>query len=200
MKKFVTLTLSIFIVSYIPFVVFADTNCGTVGDNTSNLIERIGQSGADSDHPFAAGAKFSATQTATANSSEARISLFNSPADNFRADLEADVAGVPSGVSLATYTIPAGSLTGSFVNYTTNFTVSTAVVNGTTYWLVYSRSGSGDNTNAYNVSYSAGSTGRAVYYSGAWHADTAVIYYADLFCSAAAGSPVPPSVTYSFWW
>lgn len=63
------------------------------------------------------------------------------PSDNLEVAIQADSAGSPSGTDLALATIAGTTLTTSLARYVLNFASSFALTNGTTYWVVFRRSG-----------------------------------------------------------
>jgi hypothetical protein len=83
-----------------------------------------------------------------------------SPTDNVTASIQADASGIPSGINLATASVAASTLGGSFSNITFP-AMSVAVSTGSKYWLVMSRSGSDDATNFYHLALWDGSVALA---------------------------------------
>lgn len=78
------------------------------------------------------------------------LAKIGSPTDNIRVAIQADSAGVPSGSNLTYVDIDNASLTTSFVLFEkeiADFSATLQLDTATTYWLVFSRSGSADADN-----------------------------------------------------
>lgn len=82
----------------------------------------------------------------TLTSVELFLSRFGSPADNFEVALQADSAGAPSNVDLATASMAASSISTSSTYYTFDL-ADTALTASTLYWIVARRSGAIDGAN-----------------------------------------------------
>lgn len=73
-----------------------------------------------------------------------------SPTDNLIIHLQADNAGTPSGTDLASSTwTGAGSAISGIITH--NFTISATLNASSTYWIIFNRSGSNDDTNYYHT-------------------------------------------------
>src|SRR3990167_723438 len=119
-------------------------------------------------------------QEASAYSDIAKIraKLFKTgtPVDNAVITIETDNAGEPSGTVLATATKSGGSLDTTPTNYDLDLDVNISLTANTKYWVVFSRSGAGSDTNYYltrgNTS-SQYANGAAADYNGtSWSTDT----------------------------
>ena len=115
---------------------------------------------------------FTASSNYTVDSLAAMVRKVGSPADNTVFSLQADSGGNPSGVDLAT-----GSLALSGMAYDFNWWILPmgtpyAVTSGSTYWMVFSRSGGNDASNFYylNVNEDCSAAGTFKIYSGSWGA------------------------------
>lgn len=106
------------------------------------------------------------------------LSKAGAPADNFLVEIQTDNAGVPSGSVVASADAIAGTtLLTTLAGLSPRYIPLAATLTATqTYWVVFRRSGSLDNTNNY-VLYGAANivTGSSSYYvTGAWTAADAV--------------------------
>lgn len=89
------------------------------------------------------GQSFTATISGTLTSVTYKITSNGTPTDNLLIYFEADVAGSPSGVPLDTITKvdPADGI------YTDVFAGAPSIVSGSSYWIVFTRSGAVDSSN-----------------------------------------------------
>lgn len=111
-----------------------------------------------------------------------RLGKTGSPTDNAVIQIQSDSAGSPSGSVLASGSVAAASITTTASDVTITLDTAVNFSAGTTYWLVFTRSGSGDSTNYYQAGGSVSTSyanGSAKYYSSsAW---TGTVDAADLY-------------------
>ena len=78
-----------------------------------------------------------------------QASLGNAPTDDLVVEIQTDSAGAPSGTVLGSASIAAGAL--SLTAQLVTLPLSASLAASTTYWLVWRRTGAGDNINVFNV-------------------------------------------------
>lgn len=106
---------------------------------------------------------------------QVRLEKTASPTDNAVIQLQTDTAGVPSGTVLASGSIAAASIVSDALA-TITLNVAVDFTANTKYWIVFTRSGSTDDTNYYQVVGTSTDTyaNGASYYlsSGSWSLST----------------------------
>lgn len=123
---------------------FAKIVQGAVQDTDSNNSNPIGASA--SNNKLAQ--SFQVSIGGDAASVDLHLIRLNSPTDNVIAEICADNGGVPGTVLATSVPVAATSITNvTGAYYKFNFLMPAALVTGTTYWIVASRSGSFDATN-----------------------------------------------------
>ena len=73
------------------------------------------------------------------------------PSDNMLISIQADSSGAPSGVALATATEAGSGLNGDYTAHNVDLDTLVTLTAATTYWVVFERSGSTDDTDYYGV-------------------------------------------------
>ncbi len=144
MKKLLPILALAFLLN--PLLVFADETINFAGSQNDNTAFGL-------DVPNDQRSARSFTPSGNDGTATLTVSLFKNgtPGDNVVVQIQADVAGSPSGVSLGSASIAASSLTTSCANYTFPAISSLALLGGIKYWLVLTRSGALDDTNRYRV-------------------------------------------------
>lgn len=143
----------------------ASTATNNDGNQAFGITTTDGRSGKRSAEKMTPSSTFICTKIA------AYLRKQGSPGDNVVISIQADSAGVPSGVALASGTVAGSSLSSANSNQFT-ITLNTPVTlnSGTPYWIVFSRSGSVSNTDYYRNSSGAysGSTFYVESSGGSW--------------------------------
>lgn len=142
--------------------------------------------------------KFIPKSAVSAGSIDFFIKKTGAPADNFTYEVQTDSSGAPSGTPVTNGTsnnLAGGSVTTNN-KYTTLATSSDfSLTAGTTYWVVFKRSGAVDAANYYTIqgfNSAYGNFTGATYNGSAWSAATSKVAYFELNLSSG-------SVTYTAW-
>lgn len=143
--------------------------------------------------------KFTTSEVDTGATASFSIKKNGSPTDNLTVSIETDAAGQPSGTVLGTAQIAAGSVPNSCGSPVTFPTISSISLSaGTSYWVVFSRSGGLDNSNSYGICFTDNSDPPYTYvFNGSvWSIMPTfdASYHGYIYGSLAltAGSPPPP--------
>ena|SRR3990167_8315700 len=147
---------------------------------------------------------FTVSATCLITSTTADWRKVNSPTDSLVAKVYNDSSGVP-GSSLETGSSVLGSsLSTSFAPATSTFAGTTQLETSTTYWIVWSRTGSSDSTNYYDVamaipSSSPGSFGIFTTSWVTWDTRSMINFNVTGDAPAVASSPFINFLR-AFWW
>lgn len=107
------------------------------------------------------------------NAVRVRLKIFNSPTDTVKVAIQANSGSAPSGVDLASGTVPVGTVGGSYAQLQFILNTELTLTANTTYWVVVSRTGSLNATNKYTIDttnsnpYANGDI--SLYNTGAWN-------------------------------
>ncbi len=147
---------------------------------------------ADGSHAVKLATKIIPRSNITAQSLNAILSKVGTPSDNIQVSIQTNSAGSPSGTPIANgtaNTIAGSALSSSVGKYSTfSFASAFSLVAGTTYWVVFERTGSLDSSNYFQVGGAVSSSSAydyasfvSQYYQGTWTLGTyATLLYFEI--------------------
>lgn len=166
----------------LPSVAFAESI--SFGSGTINLpaSDSVGMTSGVQSVAF----PFTVTEDADSILPHVTVAKNGSPSDGLDVEIWSDSGGAPGSPLSGTSHIDSGDITTSCTSVA-GTSASIALTNGNSYWLVYTRTGSQDNTDFYWDCFSNNSGGGTqAFYSGSWHSYDSDMY-AQLNTSLAGG-------------